>query len=106
MFETHMKLLYTLAGKYLGVLDRIPEIKGMGVKAVMLTPITLGGEGLGPMGRAPFSFFAPEPSFATDTKPSAASTELKQLIKGLHEEGVEVYLQVLLHSFCGTATPE
>lgn len=82
-----------LAGRYLGVLDRVSEIKGLGAKAVMLTPVTLAGEGLGPMGRAPFSFFAPEPSFATASNPSAASVELKQLIKGLHDEGIEVYLQ-------------
>lgn len=83
-----------LAGKYSGVLDRIPEIRALGATAVMLTPVTLGGAGLGPMGRAPFSFFAPEPNFASDFDPAAAANELKQLIKRLHEEKLEVYFQV------------
>lgn len=79
---------------YLGVLERLQDIKALGATAVMLTPITLGGAGLGPMGRAPFSFFAPEPSFASCPQPSAAAEELKQLIRGLHEAGLEVYFQV------------
>lgn len=60
----------------------------------MLTPVTLGGQGLGPMGRAPFSFFAPEPSFASGSEPSAAISELRELIGRLHEAGLEVILQV------------
>jgi hypothetical protein len=68
----------------------------MGATAVMLTPITLGGRGLGPFGRAPFSFFAPEPDFATGEHPSAAAEELKEVIRGLHKEGIEVYIQVAL----------
>ena len=70
------------------------DIKSMGATAVMLTPLTLGGQGLGPFNRAPFSFFAPEPDFATGAHPSAAAQEVKELIRGLHREGVEVYLQV------------
>ncbi len=65
----------------------------MGATAVMLTPVTLGGQGLGPFGRAPFSFFAPEPDFASGGHPSAAAEELKQVVRGLHKEGIEVYLQ-------------
>ena len=76
------------------MLDRLEEIKALGVTAVMLTPITLGGPGLGPMGRAPYSFFAPEPSFATASDPAAACEELKQLVRGLHEAGLEIILQV------------
>ena len=76
------------------MLDRLPEIKDLGATAVLLTPVTLGGSGLGPMGRAPFSFFAPEPSFATDSHPAAAANELKGLVKSMHDAGLEVYLQV------------
>ena len=81
-------------GGYLGVLDRLAEIKTLGATAVMLAPVTLGGPGLGPAGRAPYSFFAPEPSFATASDPAAAEIELKQLVKGLHEAGLEVIFQV------------
>lgn len=77
------------------MLDRLQEIKAVGATAVMLMPITLGGPGLGPMGRAPYSFFAPEPSFATAPDPAAAAEELKQLVRGLHEAGLEVIFQVL-----------
>ena len=60
---------------------------------MLLTPVVASAEGLGPMGRAPVSFFAPEPSMATGDSPNAAAQELKQMIHGLHEEGIEVLLQ-------------
>ena len=76
------------------MLDRLPEIKEAGITAVMLTPVTLSGEGLGPFGRAPFSFFAPDPQMATSDSPEGASLEMKILVKELHARGIEVYLQV------------
>ena len=82
------------AGKYLGVLAAVDSIKRVGATAVMLTPVTLSGPGLGPFHRAPYSFFAPEVAFASQQGVTAAADELRQLIKDLHKEGIEVYLQV------------
>ena len=87
-------LSWPAAGKYLGVVDRLGVIKATGATAVMLTPVALSGTGLGPLGRAPFSFFAPEISFASGPDAGAAAREIKELVKRLHAEGIEVYLQV------------
>ena len=81
------------------MLDRIEDLKQAGATAVMLTPITLSGEGLGPFGRAPFSFFAPEPQLASNEEPENAALEFKTLVRELHAEGIEVYMQVWLLTF-------
>lgn len=87
-------------GKILGVLDRLGHIKRVGATAVLLTPVVMTAEGNGPMGQAPMSFFAPNPSLAAGSGPLAASQELKHVIKQLHLEGIEVILQV---EYCFTS---
>ena len=61
---------------------------------MLLTPVVMTGEGDGPMGQAPMSFFAPNPGLAVGSHPLAASQELKQVIKELHAQSIEVILQV------------
>jgi hypothetical protein len=56
--------------------------------------------GLGPMGQAPVSFFAPDPRLAVGSAVGAAAVEMKQLVAALHEEGIEVLLEV---EYCFTA---
>ena len=72
---------------------------------MLLTPVVASAEGLGPMGRAPVSFFAPEPSMACGDSPNAAAQELKQMIRGLHEEGIEVLLQASRVAFIQCLQP-
>lgn len=50
------------------------------------------------MGRAPISFFAPDPMYAVASADGAAAAELKQLVKALHAEGIEVFLQASIWS--------
>lgn len=87
-------------GKYLGVLDRLDHIRQVGATAVLLTPVVMTGEGDGPMGQAPMSFFAPNAALAVGRSPLAASQELKHVVKELHAHGIEVILQV---EYCFTS---
>ena len=77
----------------MGVADRVEDIKALGVMAVMLLPITLGAPGLGPAGRAPVSFFAPEPAYSSQGDNYAAAREVKAMVRVLHAAGIEVILQ-------------
>lgn len=61
---------------------------------MLLTPVVMTGEGDGPMGQAPMSFFAPNAALAVGRSPLAASQELKHVVKELHAHGIEVILQV------------
>ena len=57
-------------------------------------PLPSTAAGLGPDGRAPLSFLAPEPSLAVGTDPLAPLRELRQLVDGLHAAGLSVIMQV------------
>ena len=69
-------------------------MRALGVTALLLAPVTLAAPGDGALGRAPVSYFAPDPAYAVAADPGAAGRELRQLVRRLHEEGLEVLLQV------------
>lgn len=54
----------------------------------------LAAPGDGALGRAPVSYFALDPASAVGADPGAPGRELRQLVRRLHEEGLEVLLQV------------
>lgn len=62
--------------------------------------MTVSAAGLGQLGRAPISYFAPDPAFAVATDTGAAARELKQVISGLHDAGLEAILQARTSAFC------
>ncbi|CAL8460737.1 g268 [Coccomyxa elongata] len=80
--------------KFLGLLGRLEAIRATGATAVMLAPVTASAAGRGQLGRAPISYFAPDIDFAVGTDPGAAARELRQVISGFHNAGLEVILQV------------
>ena len=69
-------------------------MRALGVTALLVAPVTLAAPGDGALGRAPVSYFAPDPAYAVAADPGAAGRELMQLVRRLHEEGLEVLLQV------------
>ena len=79
---------------------RLKTIKGTGATGCILTPVYASAPGSGQLGRAPISFFAPDNSYAIEQEPGAAARELKQVIKGFHEAGLEVILQARSRSLC------
>lgn len=67
---------------------------------MLLSPVCLSAPGPSPAaGRSPLALLAPDPAFAVGG-PLAAAAELKAVIRGLHQAGLEVLLQV---EFCVTA---
>lgn len=87
-------------GKFLGLLHHAQLIRQLGATAVVLTAVMARADGVGPTGQAHLSFFAPDPNLAAGETPLAPSQELKQAIKELHAQGIEVILQV---EFCLTS---
>ena len=53
-------------------------------------------------GKAALSFFACDASYAVDEDRDAAPAELRQLVQGLHDAGIEVLVQVRTSSRCFT----
>ena len=93
-------------GSYLGVIERIPYLKSLGVTAVELMPIhefpTNGADG-GKTERPNYwgydsmAFFAPHRGYAHGRRPGAQVREFKQMVQALHAAGIEVILDVVFN---------
>ncbi len=96
-------------GTYLGVIDKIPYLKSLGVTAVELMPINefpiLSSDGKAPRirnywGYDSMAFFSPHRGYAYDKTPGAQVREFKEMVKALHSEGIEVILDVVFNHTC------
>ncbi len=96
-------------GSYLGVIEKIPYLKSLGVTAVELMPIhefpihDYSGEKKDRpnyWGYDSMAFFAPHRGYAWDETPGAQVIEFKQMVKALHEAGIEVILDVVFNHTC------
>jgi glycogen operon protein len=97
-------------GTFRGVVEKIPHLKRLGVTAVELMPVTefeecdnprqnlLTGEPLRNFwGYQPVSFFSPKASYASNAGPGDAVREFKEMVKALHEAGIEVILDIVFN---------
>ena len=93
-------------GTYLGVIEKIPYLKSLGVTAVELLPIhefpTNGANGEKSerpnyWGYDSMAFFAPHRGYAYGRRPGAQVREFKQMVQALHAAGIEVILDVVFN---------
>ena len=95
-------------GTFLGLEEKIPYLKELGVNAVELMPIfefdemrdcrMMGQEQLlDYWGYNTVSFFAPNTSYSSTKEYNREGQELKHLIRALHENGIEVILDVVFN---------
>ena len=93
-------------GTYLGVIEKIPYLKSLGVTAVELMPVhefpildCLGQKSDRPnyWGYDPMAFFAPHRGYASSKEPGAQVYEFKQMVHALHQAEIEVILDVVFN---------
>ena len=94
-----------LRGTYAGLAhsESIEYLKKLGVTAVELMPVHyfvndkhLLDQGLSNYwGYNSICYFAPHGAYAADKRPGAAAAEFKQMVKALHQAGIEVILDVV-----------
>jgi isoamylase len=93
-------------GTYLGVIEKIPYLKSLGVTAVELMPVhefaaampAADGAVRGNYwGYDPLAFFAPHRGYAADPAPGAQVREFKEMVRALHAAGIEVILDVVFN---------
>lgn len=95
-------------GTFAGILEKIPYLKDLGVNAVELMPVfefdeTMGGREvngrklLDYWGYNTVGFFAPNTSYTAGLEYNREGTEFKNLIRTLHENGIEVILDVVFN---------
>ena len=95
-------------GTFHGLKQKIPYLKELGINAVELMPIFEfdemrdvrlidENELLDYWGYNPVSFFAPNTGYCSSLEYNREGLELKKLIKELHENGIEVILDVVFN---------
>ena len=115
IYEMHVRGFtkhYTSGAKYpgtfAGIKEKIPYLKELGVNAVELMPIfefdemkdyrlVDGQPVMDYWGYNTVSFFAPNSSYAAGREYNREGTELKELIRALHENGIECILDVVFN---------
>lgn len=95
-------------GTFAGLKEKIPYLKELGINAVELMPIFEFDENRGfreidgrklidYWGYNSVGFFAPNSSYAASEEYNYEGTELRELIKELHDNGIEVILDVVFN---------
>ena len=93
-------------GTYLGLIEKIPYLKSLGVTAVELMPVhefpRNDPDGTTPKrknywGYDPIAFFAPHRGYAWSDEPGAQVREFKEMVRELHKAGIEVFLDVVFN---------
>jgi isoamylase/glycogen operon protein len=95
-------------GTFLGIIEKIPHLKALGINAVELLPIFEFNECenhrknpktkerlVNFWGYSTINFFTPMQRYATSSEWGAAISEFKTLVRELHKNGIEVILDVV-----------
>lgn len=81
------------AGTFVGIIEKIQYLKKLGVNAILLEPIFFFNEEQGPY--FPHSFFAPMNKYGPRGDSESARNSMKEMVKCLHVNGIEVLLEVI-----------
>ena len=106
-FTAHPSAQVAAPGSYAAIIEKIPYLKQLGVNCIELMPIfefdELDNERVNPLtgeqlmnywGYNPIGFFAPNAAYAASDDPAR---ELKTLVKQCHQNGIEVWLDVVFN---------
>lgn len=109
-FTRHPSSKVNHPGTFLGLIEKIPHLIELGVNAVELLPVQEFNECeyrqshpdvkntlFNLWGYSTVNFFAPMNRFASSSTPGAAIVEFKEMVKKLHQHGIEVILDVVFN---------
>lgn len=87
------KLPDDLAGTFSGISEKWHHFKGLGVNAILLEPIFPFNEQKGPY--FPLHFFSLGNMYGRTDDPLSVIKSMKDMVKKLHANGIEVFLEVV-----------
>jgi glycogen operon protein len=109
-FTAHPSSGVKFPGTFAGVRERIPYLKELGVNCVELMPVFefdeceggrrhpgTGEPLLNYWGYSPVGFYAPKAGYAASGRAGMQVDEFKALVRDLHENGIEVILDVVFN---------
>jgi glycogen operon protein len=113
IYETHVRGLTidpsansAHPGTFLGLIDKIPYFRDLGVTALELMPVQEFDEPIELSGNTslrnywgynPVSFFAPHRGYATGAHSATPIDEFKTMVRELHRAGIEVILDIVFN---------
>jgi isoamylase len=110
LYETHVRGFTIHAssgvknrGQYLGLIEKIPHFKKLGITAIELMPVQdfpdyEGGSAKhvrNYWGYSPVGLFAPKAGYGSGENDGSALSEFKTMVRELHKAGIEVILDVV-----------
>ncbi len=107
-FTRHSSSKTTAPGTFRALMEKIPYLVELGVNVVELMPIfefdemldyrmVDGRELCNFWGYNTVNFFSPNTSYTASLEYNREGTELKELVKALHENNIEIYLDVVFN---------
>ena len=117
LYETHIRGLtrhpssgVSAPGTYMGVIEKIPYFKDLGITSLEFLPIqefnenelftknpATGQRLKNYWGYSTAAFFAPKGSYAQDRSPGGQVREFKEMVRELHKAGLEVILDIVFN---------
>ena len=83
-------------GTFAGLVEKIPYIKSLGVTAVELMPVQQCDPQEGSFwGYMTLNFFSPNQDYAASGSNESAIDEFRRMVEAFHENGIEVWLDVV-----------
>ncbi len=88
-------------GKFLGLIEKLPYLKELGITAIELLPIYSFDQQDAPYGLnnywgySPINWFTPHWEYIVGDDPLEARKEFRELVSACHDEGIEVILDVV-----------
>ena len=107
----HPSSMSTEPGTFIGLTQRIPHLKELGITAIELLPVAQFNELEPPTlidpvtgkihrnywGYATVGFFSPHQGYASDHAPGKVVEEFRQMVRAFHEAQIEVILDVVFN---------
>ncbi len=94
-FTKHSSSKVAHKGTYLGVVEKLPYLKELGINQIQCMPVyefeECGKTRLNYWGYGPGYYFAPKEAYAAG---ESAVRELKDMVKACHRQGIEVVLEM------------
>ena len=83
-------------GTFAGVIEKIPYLQQLGITAVELMPVyQFDATEPNYWGYMPLNFFSPHDKYATRSTGWEPVQEFREMVKALHQAGIEVFLDVV-----------
>ena len=111
IYEAHIRSLTAhpssgvkYKGTYAGLIEKIPYLKELGINCVELMPIfefdefeNSRGDLVNYWGYSSLNFFSPKAGYAASARFGTEADELKNMIRTLHSNGIQVILDVVFN---------